>query len=443
MSPDLSSWTPAFVFLVVGAAIGGVLALLLRRRPGAEPRRPPVESSLEIRDLEQKEASLLAQLEELDDTAAKYRPDAFAARRRALEVEAAASLRALETSLAEARRREKGAVRENGRDDRATVPRAAATRGFLWGAGTVAALALLLVFVSRSATRRAPDGSLTGSVDRAGRTEVASSGEDDLQERIRSHPEDVEARLALARLQVARADWMGVWQQTQKILELAPDNAEALSYQGLVRFTMGQPDEAVTLLERAQAAAPDEMDSYAILSLVYAKTGRMSLAEATIKRAEERFPERRPMFEHMFDQLREQARAETGGTPPPAPVQGAGSGEVSRGSVAGVVELGDAAGAAAGAAAGRGAVLFVFARAAGSSGGPPVAVERLIPSSFPVAFSLDESNSMLGQPLPERMRLEARLDADGNPLTRSPADLRAELDDVAAGTRGLRLVLRP
>ena len=439
MSPDLSTWAPALVFLVAGAAIGGALALLLRRRTGAEPAQDPAGSPLEIRDLEQKEASLLAQLEELDDTAAKYRPEAYAARRRALEVAAAAGLKALESSVAEARRRTDRAPGRTGRDERAAAPRAAAMRGFLWGAGTVAAVALLLVFVSRSATRRAPDGSLTGSVDRAGRADAAGAGEDDLQQRIRSHPEDIEARLALARLQVARADWMGVWEQTQKILELTPDNAEALSYQGLVRFTMGQPGEAVALLERAQTAAPDQMDSYAILSLVYAKTGRMDLAEATMRKAEERFPERRPMFEHMLDQLRGQARAEAGGAPPADPTQEARRAGASPSSVAGVVELGDAVEVGPG----PGMVLFVFARAAGSSGGPPVAVERLTPSSFPVAFVLDESNSMLGQPLPERMRLEARLDADGNPLTRSPADLRAELDDVAAGTRGLRLVLRP
>ena len=50
---------------------------------------------------------------------------------------------------------------------------------------------------------------------------------------------------------------------------------------------------------------------------------------------------------------------------------------------------------------------------------------------------------MLGQLLPARLRLEARLDADGDPMTRSASDLHAELDDVATGTTGLRLVLRP
>ena len=49
---------------------------------------------------------------------------------------------------------------------------------------------------------------------------------------------------------------------------------------------------------------------------------------------------------------------------------------------------------------------------------------------------------MMGQPLPARARLEARVDADGDPLTRDASDPAARQDDVAAGSTGLRLVLR-
>ena len=49
---------------------------------------------------------------------------------------------------------------------------------------------------------------------------------------------------------------------------------------------------------------------------------------------------------------------------------------------------------------------------------------------------------MMGQPLPTRARLEARVDSDGDPLTRDAKDPKAQLDGVAAGSSRLRLVLQ-
>jgi hypothetical protein len=88
-----------------------------------------------------------------------------------------------------------------------------------------------------------------------------------------------------------------------------------------------------------------------------------------------------------------------------------------------------------------GAVLFVFARAAGAAGGPPVAVKRL-PPTFPAAFELTEADSMMGQPFPDPLLIEARLDSDGDPTTRSPTDPKARMDRVKAGRTDVRLVLR-
>ena len=87
-----------------------------------------------------------------------------------------------------------------------------------------------------------------------------------------------------------------------------------------------------------------------------------------------------------------------------------------------------------------GGVLFVFARAAGVSEGPPVAVKRL-PARFPAAFELSEADSMMGQPLPDRLLIEARLDEDGDPTTRSPSDPKARLDRVKVGRADVQLIL--
>jgi hypothetical protein len=49
---------------------------------------------------------------------------------------------------------------------------------------------------------------------------------------------------------------------------------------------------------------------------------------------------------------------------------------------------------------------------------------------------------MMGQALPAAVRVDVRVDGDGDPLTRDPADPAASADGVALGTTGLRIVLR-
>jgi len=94
-----------------------------------------------------------------------------------------------------------------------------------------------------------------------------------------------------------------------------------------------------------------------------------------------------------------------------------------------------------GAATPDGGVLFVIAR--GASPGPPLAVKRLDPGPFPMVFSLGPSDVMIqGVPFAGPIRLTARLDSDGDPLTRGPDDLAAEHPSaLAPGTTGIELIL--
>ena len=89
-----------------------------------------------------------------------------------------------------------------------------------------------------------------------------------------------------------------------------------------------------------------------------------------------------------------------------------------------------------------GAVLFVFVRPADRSAGPPLAVQRLSPSALPTAYSIGPADAMLGPaPFPDRVVVEARLDADGDPLSREPGDLSARSGPVATGSAGVTLTL--
>ena len=60
----------------------------------------------------------------------------------------------------------------------------------------------------------------------------------------------------------------------------------------------------------------------------------------------------------------------------------------------------------------------MFVREAGFGAGPRSRRKRLPVSSFPVAFEIGEADAMMGQPFPDTLLVEARLDADGDPTTR-------------------------
>ena len=86
-------------------------------------------------------------------------------------------------------------------------------------------------------------------------------------------------------------------------------------------------------------------------------------------------------------------------------------------------------------------VLFVIARS--GAAGPPLAVKRLAPGPFPVAFRIGPSDVMIqGREFAGPVTLTARLDRDGNPLTRGPDDLYGSAaGPVAPGSTGISILL--
>jgi hypothetical protein len=76
-------------------------------------------------------------------------------------------------------------------------------------------------------------------------------------------------------------------------------------------------------------------------------------------------------------------------------------------------------------------VVYVIAR--GEKAGHPVAVRRIDAAAFPISIELGTADSMMGQALPPNVRIEARLDSDGDAGTKDPADLNASVDGVSGG----------
>jgi hypothetical protein len=311
----------------------------------------------------------------------------------------------------------------------------------------VAALAGLIFFATRAARPRPEGGSVTGSVP--GEAAPADAAEAQLREAVARHPDDVEARLDLARALLHGRDLMGVWNETQAVLARSPGHPRALAYQALVRLAMGQGEVAVSMLRQALSTDPGLLEARANLAFVYASLGRRREAEATVAETARLFPEEGARLKQALAQLEaEPASAPAppagedphAGVPPPTADATAPGTEAPRAaaSLSGVID----ASAAVRSRIGSAAVVFVTVREAGVDQGPPVAVKRLAASAFPLAFEIGPSDSMMGQPLPESVRLDVRADADGDPMTRPPSDPAARLDGVPAGTTGLRLELR-
>ena len=79
------------------------------------------------------------------------------------------------------------------------------------------------------------------------------------------------------------------------------------------------------------------------------------------------------------------------------------------------------------------AVIWLMARDAGTSSGPPLAVKRVTLGAFPMTVDFGAADSMMGQPLPAKMRIDARVDSHGNPMVHDPNDPAAAQDGVASG----------
>ncbi|HSD25805.1 MAG TPA: tetratricopeptide repeat protein [Vicinamibacteria bacterium] len=460
MTPEQVQWGPAAVVLLAGLLLGAGLVFWLRKRGSGLAAPAPPGPPLEQRDLDGRIELLVLQLRELEDTASKRTPGQLARERYALELEAARALQRREglapSTPAKKKRKASAAPEAQVASSGPPGPLAArpGLRGFLWGAGTVAGTALLLFLVSRAAKPRPEGGGLTGEAPgptMGAGTEPAGGEEAQVRAALARNPDDLDARLELSRQLVGKRDLMGVWNETQYVLARAPGHPRALSYQALVRLAMGQGELAERMLKQAIATDPDLLEARQHLAFVYVRLGRRADAETVIAETSRRFPGEGERLKQALARFEDEKGGATpsdpaaedphAGVAPPAGSEAAtppARGETGGASVSGVIE----ADGSVRARIAPGTPVFVTVREAGVEQGPPVAVKRLVASGFPLSFAVGPADSMMGQPLPARMRLDVRADSDGDPMTRPPSDPKARLDGVPAGATGLRLDLR-
>lgn len=264
---------------------------------------------------------------------------------------------------------------------------------------------------------------------------------------------DVDARLDTAQAALDRHDYMAAWTATEEVLKSSPGHPRAMTYQALVRVEMGQTDVALRMLEEARAKAPDSIAVYAYSAMAYVRLGRTKEAEALIGEAKRRFPEQAKMLDEDFERMK--------ALPVRAPLPGDNAGD--QNPHAAMAPLGPAANEpesddladevrtvsgrleidpALRAELPARVVMFVTLREAGESTGPVLATKKVETTGFPVFFEVGPKDAPGGERLPSRVLVEGRVDADGDPLTRSVSDPKATLDEVSLGRFDLRLLLR-
>ena len=419
-------WTSAIVILVAGLILGVLCVMYFRRR------KSPVrdDGALQRKDLEAKRDALLQQLRG---------PDLAASERTRLELETAQVLRALDTTkspLPVARREGKGEGSPSTSGMNPTI------KGFLWGAGSVAALAGLFYFVMQQSTPRQEGGSVTGAMQTATPQPQTQSGQQpdpmvlQLEAAVQRDPNNLQLRNDLAQAYLERDNLMAVFEQTKIVLEKSPNDSRALTFQGLVRMAMGESETALRMLQQATKVDPRNLDGWVALAWVYAQSNRMNEAEATMKEAMKQSPKDRARLEQVFEQMKQHV-AQAGQQPLPE-----GHPSIDGAPAAAAAPTAPASSAPAGGAVHitinldpsaktRSGIVFVIVR--NPAGGPPIAVKRIVATSFPTSVDLSSADSMMGQPLPASFRLEARLDTDGDPMTRPATDPMASQEGVSPG----------
>ncbi len=420
-----TDWGTAVAILAAGLILGMLFVYLFNKR------RQTFSEDLVLKDLQAKRDLLVQQLRD---------PAIEGDERTRLELETAQVLRQLDTH--------RSTTGNAGETTTATpaAPMNPTIKGFLWGASSVAALVALGYFVMQQTKPRAEGGSLTGGFESgqqqaqpgAAQPQRPDPAVQQLEAAVQKDPENIELRNDLAQAYLQRENLMGVFEQTKFVLAKSPNDSRALTLQALVRMAMGDADEATQMLKRATQLEPKNLDGWVSLAWIYVQTDKMDDAERMIAEAIRQSPGDRAQLENVFASMKQAknqqpaqtadalpeghpAVGDTPGHPPASATPPAASGASVR------VTVDVAAGAKA-----RSGILFIMAR--NPAGGPPVAAKRVMASSFPMTVELSAADSMMGQPFPPSFRLEARLDSDGDAMTRVPTDPSATQEGVSLGS---------
>jgi len=439
-------WLSALGMLLAGLIVGFMFVYSMRRSD-----KKPDPKDQELRDLEAKRDTLLAALRELADTGGP------ADERARLERETADVLKAIDARTKPAKKRKSSPSVET----ELPIPAApvvvaapvsstrATIKGFAWGAASIAVLGGIAWFVTQSAKPKTEGGMEQAAAMGQAPPAAAQPPSSDpvvlnLEASVKKNPDDLAARVELAKAYLDRENAMGTYEQTQYVLERSPKDAKALTYQAIVRIAMGQADQARLMLETATKVDPTLLDASVALAWAYTVGGRNDDAQRVMDAAAKQHPEEKARLDDLLSQMRAKQKEAANKPPmqhPPIPAGGGADvapaqtpqASAAAAPVSNEPPIRITVNLAPSVKVPAGAVLWVMARDDGSAVGPPLAVKRAAPQST-TQVELSAADSMMGGALPAKVRIEARLDLDGNPMTHDPKDPVVFQDGVVAGS---------
>lgn len=274
---------------------------------------------------------------------------------------------------------------------------------------------------------------------------------DKLEEKLKKNPTDVEGMALLARSYFVLENYAAAAGVLERLVKLRPkdpdamaDLADALAASSPERTLSGRP---ISLVKAALAVNPRHPKSLALAATYAMQNNQTVEAIAYWKRLRALMP---PGSEQQ--QRVDAILASMGVAPEVASTKSAkNDAAVNSGkTITGTITLAPAIIALA--REGKlpaDAVVFILARAAGSSGGPPLAAQRVplaqVLTQANYAFKLDDSLSMNPANKLSDAKLvdvEARI-AIGGSVQKQAGDIRVIVKDVKPGQRALNLKLEP
>ena len=234
----------------------------------------------------------------------------------------------------------------------------------------------------------------------------------------------------------AKQDFAKAIDTFKQVLAQEPNQPEAHSYMGFILVQAGHGDGALMAFEKALAVAPDfPMALWGKGMVLYRDKQDFAGAKELFGRLLEMMP---PGAER--DQVAKVLAEIPSGAGPSSRAANAPAAPSSTGKISGKITIDPKLGTNID----PNAALFIIARRAGGAAGPPLAVRKIDKPTFPLSYSLGQENVMIqGTPFAGKINISARLDKDGNAMTREAGNVLGDYrkNPVDIGSQNVDIVL--
>lgn len=389
--------------------------------------------------LRQERARLYAELRELefDYQAGKLSETDYQELRRKLESRAALILREIESSPAVRPKAEKKSPEtRQEKEEKKAAPGGVSLTDWRIVAGGLFLLLFGITLGVVLTTSLRPRGSdqetITGDF-------LTGTGSGTTGDNSGTGSKDIAALVSQGRAAFERQEFPKAIEAFKKALALDANHPEAHTYMGLILAQAGHADGALMAFDRALSVDPKfPLALWGKGMLLYRAKGDNSGAREAFESLLGVMPPgtERDEVQKTLAEISNLGGKQKDGSKKSKEGSGPGQTQQIRGTISVDAKLKAKVDAQA--------VLFIIVHPAGSTAGPPLAVKRIEHPLFPLSYSLGPENVMMpGLPFSGKVLVSARLDKDGNPMTKQPGDMTGEYkkNPVEAGSQNVDIVI--